>query len=238
MGVDGSAYYETFKHLNAKVIKPAVAEVNKTSNILVAPETRRQGRVVTDIRFRIKETRNWPFRISTMARDAPRPVYARLRGLGSATGWRGNGWPRMATIRWRQAGLRRIAPEREKQGGLSDRGAGRRFRRRRPAVEIVVPNERVERLRRIQDAIKARTPTQRDADRRLFLSQLCRRHRPRRFRAPRLDVAAEHRTHRRLSGRTCRRACSTAEAGAGAGHRPGGQVLAQPPSMTWATPVV
>ena len=36
----------------------------------------------------------------------------------------------------------------------------------------MIPNERVERLRRIQEAIRARTPTQRDADRRLFLSQL------------------------------------------------------------------
>ena len=29
MGVDDSVYYETFKHLNAKIIKPAVAEVNE-----------------------------------------------------------------------------------------------------------------------------------------------------------------------------------------------------------------
>lgn len=55
MGVDGSAYYETYKHLNAKIIKPAVAEVNKSSNILITPEVRKMGRTVTDIRFLIKE---------------------------------------------------------------------------------------------------------------------------------------------------------------------------------------
>lgn len=44
MGVEDSAYYQTFKHLNAKIIKPAVAEVNKVSDILVTPETRKQGR--------------------------------------------------------------------------------------------------------------------------------------------------------------------------------------------------
>ena len=43
------------KHLNAKIIKPAVAEVNKASNIEVTAEFRKQGRAVTDIRFKIKE---------------------------------------------------------------------------------------------------------------------------------------------------------------------------------------
>ena len=55
MGVDGSAYYESFKHLNAKVIKPAVKEVNKTSNILLDPEFRKMGRQVSELRFRIRE---------------------------------------------------------------------------------------------------------------------------------------------------------------------------------------
>ena len=55
MGVDDSAYYETFKHLNAKIIKPAVDEINRSSNIVVTPEFRRQGRAVSEIRFRIRE---------------------------------------------------------------------------------------------------------------------------------------------------------------------------------------
>ena len=55
MGVHDSAYYKTFKHLNAKIVKPAVAEVNAVSNITLTPEVRRQGRAVSHIRFLIKE---------------------------------------------------------------------------------------------------------------------------------------------------------------------------------------
>ena len=57
MGVDDSAYYETFKHLNAKVIKPAVEEVNRTSNIEITPEFRKLGRAVTHVRFLIRENK-------------------------------------------------------------------------------------------------------------------------------------------------------------------------------------
>ena len=83
MGVEGSSYYEIFKHLNAKVIKPAVDEVNRTSNILVTPETRKQGRVVTEIRFRIRENPQ----LAILDMDDGEglrhgAVYARLRGLG------------------------------------------------------------------------------------------------------------------------------------------------------------
>lgn len=53
MGVDDSDYYKSFKHLNAKIIKPSVAEVNKVSDIIVTAETRKMGRSVTDIRFLI-----------------------------------------------------------------------------------------------------------------------------------------------------------------------------------------
>lgn len=55
MGVEDSAYYENFKQLNAKIIKPAVAEVNKSSNIVLTPEFRKQGRAVTELRFLIRE---------------------------------------------------------------------------------------------------------------------------------------------------------------------------------------
>lgn len=55
MGVDGSTYYEDFKKLNAKVIKPAVSEVNRASNIIITPEFRKKGRSICDIRFLIRE---------------------------------------------------------------------------------------------------------------------------------------------------------------------------------------
>lgn len=55
MGVEDSVYYESFKHLNAKIIKPAVVEVNKTSDIAITAEFRKKGRAVSEIRFTIKE---------------------------------------------------------------------------------------------------------------------------------------------------------------------------------------
>ncbi|MFN3527394.1 MAG: hypothetical protein ACK4YU_15035, partial [Paracoccus sp. (in: a-proteobacteria)] len=60
MGVDDSDYYAVFKHLNAKIIKPAVAEVNAVSNIHLTPELRRTGRAVSAIRFLIRETGQGP----------------------------------------------------------------------------------------------------------------------------------------------------------------------------------
>ncbi|CTQ34797.1 replication initiation protein [Jannaschia rubra] len=85
MGVADSAYYESFKHLNAKVIKPAVAEVNATSNIRVAPETRKVGRQIAEIRFLIEENPQLSM-LDLDDGDGVRSgeVYGRLRALGVA----------------------------------------------------------------------------------------------------------------------------------------------------------
>lgn len=53
MGVDDSDYYRQFKHLNAKVIKPTVKEINAVSDIQITPEFKRSGRSITEIRFLI-----------------------------------------------------------------------------------------------------------------------------------------------------------------------------------------
>jgi len=53
MGVDDSDYYRQFKHLNAKVIKPTVREINAVSDIEITPEFKRAGRSITEIRFLI-----------------------------------------------------------------------------------------------------------------------------------------------------------------------------------------
>ena len=53
MGVDDSDYYHQFKHLNAKVIKPTVKEINAVSDIEITPEFKRSGRSITEIRFLI-----------------------------------------------------------------------------------------------------------------------------------------------------------------------------------------
>ena len=83
MSVGDSHYYETFKHLNAKIIKPSAVEVNKSSNIIVTPELRKTGRAVSHIRFKIAE--NPPLSIldiddSEGLRNSD--VYPRLRELG------------------------------------------------------------------------------------------------------------------------------------------------------------
>lgn len=54
MSIDDVVSYQEFKSLNRNVIKPAVQEVNKLSNIQVELETRQKGRTVTGLRFLLK----------------------------------------------------------------------------------------------------------------------------------------------------------------------------------------
>ncbi|MDQ7774951.1 MAG: replication initiation protein [Paracoccus aminovorans] len=172
MGVEDSAYYETFKHLNAKIIKPAVAEVNRSSNIIVTPEIRKQGRSVTEIRFRIAENPQLAILDIDDGEGARHgPVYARLRELGVsdrlARQWLGTHGEEQVLAKLDYVESRENV--KSKVGYLTaalegDFGA--------EAEAATPPSPRAERLRRVLEAVKARSPTQRDADRRLFLSQL------------------------------------------------------------------
>ena len=54
-GVENSAYYAAFKHLNSKVLKPAVAEINVISDISVSVDVHRHQRAVSHVRFRLKD---------------------------------------------------------------------------------------------------------------------------------------------------------------------------------------
>lgn len=54
MAIEDVQSYQEFKSLNRSVIKPAVAEVNKLSNIQIELETRQKGRTVTGLRFLLK----------------------------------------------------------------------------------------------------------------------------------------------------------------------------------------
>jgi hypothetical protein len=83
MGVDDSDYYRSFKHLNAKVIKPSVEEVNRSSNILIEPEFKRMGRSVTELRFLIRENPQLAMLdIDDGHATRSQPVYERLRAQG------------------------------------------------------------------------------------------------------------------------------------------------------------
>ena len=52
MGVE-EGEYKKFKDLNKRVLKPAIAEVNKNSSIIVEPEFKKQGRDIASIKFLI-----------------------------------------------------------------------------------------------------------------------------------------------------------------------------------------
>lgn len=174
MGLDGSSYYETFKHLNAKVIKPAVAEVNKTSNIIVTPETRKQGRVVTEIRLRIKENPQLAI-LDIDDGEGMRhgAVYSRLREHGVSD--------RLARQWLSVHGETQVAAKldyvetrknvRSKVGYLSAALEGD-FTEESVEAVPATPSANTERLKRVLDMVKRRTPTQRDADKRMFLGQL------------------------------------------------------------------
>lgn len=176
MGVDGSSYYESYKHLNAKVIKPGVAEVNRTSNIIVTPEVRRKGRAVSEIRFLIEENPQLAIlNIDDGEGVRATPVYSKLRDLGAsdrlARQWivehgaeavsaqlsyvEGQGGVR-SPVRYLSAALRE---------GYAQAGAA--------AEKTAEPSSpRALQLARVKALAAARSPTQRDADRRLFLSRL------------------------------------------------------------------
>lgn len=179
MGVADSPYYEVFKHLNAKIIKPAVAEVNKTSNIVVTPETRKMGRTVTDIRFKIAENPQ----LSILDLDdgeglRSSPVYARLIALGVSDRL-ARQWVNEHGEDYVRGKLDYVAG----QGGvknavgyltaaLKEGYSTETVSPRNPAPASEPVSERGKRLARVRDLAASRTPTQRDADKRLFGSRL------------------------------------------------------------------
>ncbi len=169
MGVGDSAYYESYKHLNAKIIKPAVAEVNKTSNIIVTPDFKKRGRAVSDIRFLIKE--NPQLSILDLddgegTRNAP--AYERLRGQGVSD--------RLARQWVREHGEAYVTSKLDYMAGQAAvrnpvgylRAAMTEDFGAVPAAAAL--SGRAEQLKVVQELVAARSPTQRDADKRAFLN--------------------------------------------------------------------
>jgi hypothetical protein len=175
MGLDGSSYYESFKHLNAKVIKPAVAEVNKTSNILIEPETRKRGRAVTDIRFLIRE--NPQLAILDMDDGAGvrhGPVYARLREHGVSDRL-ARQWISVHGEDQVAAKLDYVSQRKNVKSMVGYLSSALKEDYSEEAEQPAPPKPktaRAERLRRMQEVIRGRTPTQRDADKRLFMNRI------------------------------------------------------------------
>ena len=175
MGLDGSSYYESYKHLNAKVIKPAVAEVNKNSNILIKPETRKRGRAVTDVRFLIGENPQMAIlNLGDGTGTRQGSVYARLRDHGVsdrlARHWLSiHGEDQVAA---KLDYVRQRKNVKSMVGYLST--ALKENYGDTPDVEVAtkLKTARAKRLRRMQAVMNDRTPTQRDADKRQFMNRI------------------------------------------------------------------
>ncbi|OUS06248.1 plasmid replication initiation protein [Rhodobacterales bacterium 52_120_T64] len=207
MGVSDSVYYESFKHLNAKIIKPAVVEVNKTSNIMVTPEFRKQGRKVSHIRFLIKENPQLAmFEIDDSEGVRTSDVYGELVGQGVsdrlARQWiaehgeeyvvqklayvatksragaiKGSAAQYLsAAIRDDYVEAKPEAPSLEAQAAAAKRA--KQVAAQEDAAALADANRaadrrgRAVRLERVLEHVANRTPTQRDADKRLFLATL------------------------------------------------------------------
>lgn len=175
MGVEDSSYYETFKHLNAKIIKPAVAEVNRSSNIVITPETRKQGRAVTDIRFAIEP--NPQLAILDLDDGAGlrnAPVYDRLRGMGVsdrlARQWITEHGEDAVSAKLDyvagQGGVK--SPARYLAAALRDDYTSDADKPKKPPSPPT--SNRARALGVVRDLAASRSPTQRDADKRLFLT--------------------------------------------------------------------
>ncbi|NVK14684.1 MAG: replication initiation protein, partial [Rhodobacteraceae bacterium] len=196
----------SFKHLNAKIIKPAGAEVNKTSNILLTPEFKKMGRQVAEVRFRIKENPQLAMLdIDDGAGVRQGAVYGQLMELGVSDrlarqwiaehgedyvaekvgylkGQKGVDSP----VRYLSAALRddyksgpaetakEVAPE--VLAAAEARKAAEAEAARAAAAEDAAKarerTRRAQKLERIRELAGGRSPTQRDADKRLFLSRL------------------------------------------------------------------
>lgn len=200
MGVADSAYYEVFKQLNAKIIKPAVEEVNRSSNIIVTPELRKDGRVVTEIRFLITENPQLAILDLDDGEGVRKsPVYARLLALGAsdrlARQWIAeHGEPHLALkldyvdaqegvrnpVRYLSAALKgeygeavvEATAQELPPGSGSASGSASRAEAAAPPAAPAPMSDRAVKLQRLQALVAARSPTQRDADRRMFLSRL------------------------------------------------------------------
>lgn len=90
LGLNDLEYYKEFKHLNNKVIKPAVKEINGSlkkyvgTDICIEPEYKKLGRAVTDIRFRIESNKQIPLALEKSEYEDIRKTahYAQLLEFG------------------------------------------------------------------------------------------------------------------------------------------------------------
>ncbi len=198
MGVDDSSYYETFKFLNAKIIKPAVSEINKVSNIEITPEFRKEGRAVGYIRFKIKENaQSSMLDLDDGAGIRKGEVYERLRDLSVsdrlARSWiaeygedyvaekiaytiKRAGRIKGAKVQYLNAAIRDDYKEAAVEAAPQGRGEAEREAQLAEREEGLKQREaralRNEKLKAIQSYQAEQSPTRRAADKAAFLRRL------------------------------------------------------------------
>lgn len=199
MGVEDSAYYASFKHLNAKIIKPAVIEVNKTSNINITPEFAKKGRAVTEVRFLIRENPQLAmFDIDDSDGLRNSSVYERLRGQGvsdrlarqwisehgedyiaeklayvaAKNGVKSSLGYLSAAIRQDYVAEAPVKASPEAEAAVEERAAVQRVVEQKEGTRGAERAVRREQFAVVRSLIEARNPTQRDADKRLFVATL------------------------------------------------------------------
>lgn len=170
MGVDDSAYYKTYKHLNAKIIKPAVAEVNRASNIIITPEMRKMGRSVTAIRFAIEKNPQLAILdLDDGAGVRRSSTYDRLRAMGVSDRL-ARQWIDLHGEAEITAKLAYIDGQEHIRDRAKYLSAALNPKPSVPPPDPTTP--RAHRLAAVQTAVADRTATQRDADKAMFLAGL------------------------------------------------------------------
>jgi len=90
LGVDSTDYYHDFRRLNERIIKPAVNEINGSTkkyagtDIFIEPEFNKEGRKISELRFKIISHPQKPIPVEEDARDEMREleIYTRLVECG------------------------------------------------------------------------------------------------------------------------------------------------------------
>lgn len=59
LGVDESQAYQDFRYLNARVIKPAIKQINEATSIQIEMRTKRVGRRITELQFLVAPNPNY-----------------------------------------------------------------------------------------------------------------------------------------------------------------------------------
>jgi hypothetical protein len=71
MGVNDKPYYDEYKYLNARLIKPAMQQVNECSDIQLQVKTRRRSRVVAELKFLVSENPQMTLFTESLTQESP-----------------------------------------------------------------------------------------------------------------------------------------------------------------------